>query len=48
MLKVKCTVYVCDKTFRLKVSQQSTVLPKGQMPAVKVADVITATEVSVH
>ena len=33
-------VYVCNNTFRLKASQQTT---SSKMPAVKVADVITAT-----
>jgi len=32
-------VYACDNTFRLKASQQTT---SSKMPAVKVADVITA------
>jgi hypothetical protein len=36
-------VYVCDKTFHLKASQQYASSSQGKMPAVKVADVITAT-----
>ena len=36
-------VCVCDNTFHLKASQQSTSLPKAKMPAVKVADGITPT-----
>jgi hypothetical protein len=35
-------VYVCDNTFHLKASQQSTSSPKGKLLVVKVVDVITA------
>lgn len=35
-------VYVCDDTFHLKASQQSTSSPQGKLPAVKEADVISA------
>jgi len=34
-------VYVCDNTFHLKASQQSTSSPKGKLLDVKVVDVIT-------
>jgi hypothetical protein len=34
-------VYFYDKTFNLKATQQSTLLPKGQVLAAKVADVVT-------
>ena len=38
-------VYVCDNTLRLRASQQTT---SSKMPAVKVADVITAMYISVY
>jgi len=34
-------VYVCDNTFHLKASQQSTSSPQGKLLAVKEADVIS-------
>jgi len=36
-------VYIYDNTLHLNASQQSTLLPKAKLLAVKVADVITAT-----
>ena len=36
-------VYVCDNTFHLKASQQSTSSSQGKLLAVKEADVISAT-----
>ena len=35
-------VYVCDNTFHLKASQQSTSSPQGKLLAVKESDVISA------
>jgi len=35
-------VYVCDNTFLLKVSQQTTSSPQGKLLAVKEADIISA------